>query len=122
MDNQIKKILECLDDLRGSKLPFIFAYLEQIKEDEVTVDSAYGGTYDQGILMLVTLMTHLHQITGSSYFEIFFDMGSQLAVTEIKRSDGKCDEAPRRILTEEEIKEKVITFLKPKKNDKKPDK
>jgi len=119
MDDQIKKIRECLDNLRGSKLPFVFAYLEHIKENQVSVDSVYGGTYDQGILMLVTLMTHLHQITGSSYFEIFFDMGSRLAATEIKRDT---DEEPCKKLTDEEIKEKVITFLKPKKDDKKPDK
>lgn len=119
-EDHIKKIREELDKLRSSKFPFVFAFLEEVAENQVAVDSVYGGNYDQGILMLVTLMTHLHQITGSSYFEIFFDMGSQLASTEIHRTQPSEQKKP---LSEEEIKDKVITFMKKKKpNGKKPDK
>lgn len=120
-EDHVKKIREELDKLRGSKLPFIFAYLEEVGENQVNVDSVYGGNYDQGILMLVTLMTHLNHITGSSFFEIFFDMGSQLAANEITRTKkgGKGDKVEK--ITEEDIKDKIITFIK-KKDGKKPNK
>lgn len=118
-EDHVKKIREELEKLRGSQLPFIFAFLEEINDQQVSVDSVYGGNYDQGILMLVTLMTHLHQITGSSFFEIFFDMGSQLAASDISRTKKDDKEAPK--MSDEEIKDKVITFMK-KKNGKKPNK
>jgi copper chaperone CopZ len=120
-EDHIKKIKEELEKIKGSKLSFIFAYLEEVNEQQVSVDSVYGGNYDQGILMLVTLMTHLHQITGSSFFEIFFDMGSQLAANELirdKKNESSSEKTTK--ITDEEIKDKVITFMK--KKDGKPDK
>jgi hypothetical protein len=117
-EDHVNKIREELDKLHGS--PFIFAFLKEVNDSQVSVDSVYGGNYDHGILMLVTLMTHLHQITGSSFFEIFFDMGAQIAANDISRT-VKEDGQPQPKISDDEIKNKIITFMK-KKDGKEPNK
>ena len=116
-DDRVQEIIDRIEALQDEKLSVAFATITDLPDDnQMKVMSSFGGTYNEGIVMVASILMQMRKVMDRTFFEIFVDLMANLTLND-KKDEDKTEEE----LADDKQQAKKLREMMTVINGKKPD-